>query len=75
MRTVLTHFGDVIGAETMETEMMPCQQLDPCVSVDVVKIGACVSGMIELADVALFDDAPGKRRLFLWRRVDQLMSI
>ena len=55
--------------------MMFCQQLDSCVSVDVVKARACVSGMIELADVALFDDAPGKRRLFLWRRVDQLMSI
>ena len=55
--------------------MMFCQQLDSCVSVDVVKVGACVSGMIELADVAFFDDAPGKRWLFLWRRVDQLMSI
>ena len=55
--------------------MMFCQQLDSCVSVDVVKARACVSGMIELADVALFDDAPGKRRLFLWRQVDQLMRV
>ena len=55
--------------------MMFCQQLDSCVSVDVVKVGACVSGMIVFADVASFDDAPGKRWLFIWRRVDQLMSL
>ena len=67
--TIFTHFGYVVGAETMETEVMFCQQLDSSIGVDVVKVWACVSGMVEFANVAFFDDAPGKWRLFLWRRV------
>ena len=75
LRTVFTGFSYMIAAETMETKMVPGQQLHSGVSVDVVEVWACVSGVVEFADIAFFDDAFGKRRLFLWRRVHQLMSV
>ena len=75
LRTVFTGFGYMIAAETMETKMVPGQQLHSGVSVDVVEVWACVSGVVGFADIAFFDDAFGKRRLFLWRRVHQLMCV
>ena len=72
---ILTGSGDVITAETMETEPMIGQQLDSGIGVDVVEFWACVSGVVAFADIAFFDDAFGKWRLFLWRRVDQLLRV
>ena len=69
LRTVFTGFSYMIAAETMETKMVPGQQLHSGVSVDVVEVWACVSGVVASADIAFFDDAFGEWRLFLWRQV------